>query len=107
MHFRSIRNIATLFVAVVSVGYTTTTSAQQPTFKSGVEMVPVTVTVTDTSGKYVTRLTGSYFQVYEDGVEQPLTFFASENVPMDVALLLATCIGMALDLELGQWDATE
>jgi len=106
MHFRSIRNIATVLMAVVSIGYTTTTRAQQPTFKSGVDMVPLTVTVTDTSGKYVTGLTGSDFQVYEDGVEQPLAFFASDEVPIDVALVLDTSGSMVFDLPLVQSAAT-
>jgi Ca-activated chloride channel family protein len=106
MQFRFIRNVSTIFLAVVIVGNTTATRAQQHTFKSGIDLVPLTVTVTDTSGKYVTGLTGSDFQVYEDGVEQPLAFFASDEVPIDVALVLDTSGSMVLDLPLVQSAAT-
>jgi Ca-activated chloride channel family protein len=80
--------------------------AQQPLFKSGVDMVPLTVTVTDTAGKHVTGLTGGDFTVLEDGVEQPLSFFASERVPVDVALVLDTSGSMRSDLPLVQSAAS-
>jgi Ca-activated chloride channel homolog len=80
--------------------------AQSATFKSGVDMVPLTVTVTDTTGKYVTGLTGNDFTVLEDGVEQPLSFFACDDVPVDVALVLDTSASMAADLPLVQSAAS-
>jgi Ca-activated chloride channel homolog len=81
-------------------------NAQSLTFKSGVDMVPLTVTVTDTTGRYITGLTGHDFTVFEDGVEQPLSFFASEDVPVDVALVLDTSSSMRADLPLVQSAAT-
>jgi Ca-activated chloride channel homolog len=80
--------------------------AQSPTFKSGVDMVPLTVTVTDTTGRYVTGLTGNDFTVFEDGVEQPLSFFACDDVPVDVALVLDTSESMHTDLPLVQSAAS-
>ena len=76
--------------------------AQQASFKSGIDIVPLTVTVTDTTGKYVTGLTGDDFTVLEDGVAQPLSFFASVDVPVDVALVLDTSSSMRADLPLAQ-----
>ena len=76
--------------------------AQGPLFKSGIDMVPLTVTVTDASGKYVTGLTGDDFTVLENGVEQPLSFFACADVPLDVALVLDTSASMRADLPLVQ-----
>jgi Ca-activated chloride channel family protein len=76
--------------------------AQAPAFKSGVDMVPLTVTVTDARGKYVTGLTDKDFTVLEDGVAQSLTFFAREDVPLDLALLLDTSSSMEADLPLAQ-----
>ncbi len=80
--------------------------AQSGTFKSGVDMVPLTVTVTDATGKYVTGLTGNDFRVFEDGVEQPLSFFACDDVPVDVALVLDTSGSMHADLPLVQSAAS-
>ena len=74
----------------------------EPNFKSGVAMVPLTVTVTDTTGKHVTGLTGNDFTVFEDGVEQPLSFFACDEVPVDVALVVDTSGSMRADLPLVQ-----
>jgi Ca-activated chloride channel family protein len=79
--------------------FTTSLSAQKP-FKSGVEMVPLTVTVTDAAGKYITGLADSDFTVVEDGVQQPLSFFANDHVPLDVALVLDTSSSMRTDLPL-------
>jgi Ca-activated chloride channel homolog len=90
-------------VALVS---TARLDAQNGPFKSGVEMVPLTVTVTDASGKYVTGLADSDFTVVEDGVQQPLSFFASDHVPVDVALVLDTSSSMRGDLPLVQSAAT-
>ena len=80
--------------------------AQSATFRSGVDMVPLTVTVTDATGKYVTGLTGNDFTVFEDGVEQSLSFFASQDVPVDVALVLDTSGSMRPDLPLVQSAAS-
>src|SRR5258705_2578560 len=70
----------------------------QGVFKSGVDMVPLTVTVTDASGKYVRGLTERDFAVFENGVQQSLSFFASEPVPVDLALVLDVSSSMAADM---------
>jgi Ca-activated chloride channel homolog len=102
IHFsRSRRRVSALvaFVALAVRG-AAPLDAQSPTFKSGVDMVPLTVTVTDPTGKYVTGLTGNDFSVFENGVEQPLSFFANENVPLDLALVLDTSGSMQAELPL-------
>jgi Ca-activated chloride channel family protein len=71
-----------------------------------VDIVPLTVTVTDTKGKYVSGLTGNDFEVFEDGVKQAVTFFAREEVPVDVALLVDTSASMESDLALVKSAAT-
>lgn len=91
----------TAVVALALPGLTSL-EARQSAFKSGIDMVPLTVTVTDTTGTYVTGLTGDDFTVLEDGVEQPLSFFASVDVPVDVALVLDTSSSMRADLPLAQ-----
>jgi VWFA-related protein len=74
--------------------------AQGTVFRTGVDMVPLTVTVTNASGHWVTGLTIDDFTVLEDGVRQSISFFASESVPVDVALVLDTSASMMTDLPL-------
>jgi Ca-activated chloride channel family protein len=63
-----------------------------------VDVVQVTVTVTDDRGRYVKGLPRSAFQVYEDGVAQPISHFYGDDAPLElvVALDLSTSIGPAL-----------
>src|SRR5688500_18326412 len=62
--------------------------AQGVVFKGSGEMVPLTVTVTDAGGRYVRGLTGRDFAVFEVGIQQQLSFFAGDQVPLDVVLLV-------------------
>jgi VWFA-related protein len=107
----SYRTVTRLAIAVpVALGYLALShaapaSAQQSTFKSGIDMVPLTVTVTDVKGKPITGLTGGDFKVLEDGVEQPLTFFAAAEVPVDVALVIDTSSSMRMILPIVQMAA--
>jgi Ca-activated chloride channel family protein len=80
--------------------------AQDVRFKSGIAMVPLTVTVTDSTGKYVRGLTADDFRVFEDDVQQSLSFFACDDVPVDVALVVDTSGSMRADLPLVQAAAT-
>lgn len=68
-------------------------SGQAPVFRSGASLVALNVTVTD-DGKHVTGLAREDFEVYEDGIRQPIRFFESAAVPMDVILLLDTSSSM-------------
>ena len=49
--------------------------AQVPTFKSGVDLVSLSVTVLDKRGNFVTDLREPDFEVYEDGKKQALKYF--------------------------------
>ena len=59
-------------------------------FKSGVELVNVTATVTDDNGHFVSGLTKEDFTVYEDGEQQEITQFSNERVPVSLGILLDT-----------------
>lgn len=52
--------------------------------KVNVEAIQVTVTVTDDSGKFVGGIPRPAFRVYEDGRQEPITYFASEDVPLEL-----------------------
>jgi VWFA-related protein len=58
------------------------------TFRSGVDLVSLNVIVTDTHDKFVSGLTQKDFSVFEDGIQQDVSFFAAANVPLDLAILL-------------------
>jgi VWFA-related protein len=87
---RASRIVSFTFATLLAVvlGHAVGLSAQQATFKGGVELVPLTVTVTDKTGRYLNGLAADDFTVLEDGVRQPVTFFTNERVATDVALVL-------------------
>ena len=62
--------------------------AQEPIaeFSSGIRLVEVYASVTDTRGNPVTGLTERDFDVYEDGVRQDVSAFAAGEFPLSVAL---------------------
>ena len=75
---------------------------QQPSFRAGVDIVSLNVTVTDQGQKYVTDLNENDFQVYEDGVKQDVTLFNRANLPIALALLLDTSASMDARLPIAQ-----
>jgi Ca-activated chloride channel family protein len=79
--------------------------AQQGRFRAGVELVSLNVTVTD-SGKYVTGLEQDDFEVFEDGVEQSLSFFSHVLQPIALAILLDTSNSMEDKLATAQEAAS-
>jgi VWFA-related protein len=70
-------------------------AAQQlPSFRAGVDVVSLSVTVTDGAGRYVADLLPEQFGVYEDGAKQDIAYFNRTNVPIALALLLDTSSSM-------------
>ncbi|MGH9347318.1 MAG: VWA domain-containing protein [Vicinamibacterales bacterium] len=65
-----------------------------PVFRAAVDLVALNVVVTDTRQRLVSGLTAGDFAVYEDGVQQEVSFFAASAVPLDLALLLDTSASM-------------
>ncbi len=72
--------------AAVSIG------AQSPEegfrFRSGVELINVTATVTEDNGRFVSGLRKEDFTVYEDGAVQEVTHFSNERVPVSLGIAL-------------------
>jgi Ca-activated chloride channel family protein len=85
-------------LVLLGLALTTHVRAQGIVFKSTVDVVPLTVTVTDARGKYVTNLVETDFAVLEEGVRQSLSFFANELVPIDLALAIDASASMAPQL---------
>jgi Ca-activated chloride channel family protein len=64
-------------------------------FKSGVELINVTATVFDPSGRFVPGLQRDDFVVYEDDRRVDLTHFSDERVPVSLGVALDTSGSMA------------
>jgi VWFA-related protein len=79
---------------------------QRPSFRSGIDIVSLNVTVTDASSHYVTDLTESEFSVFEDGVKQDITFFSRRQQPIALSLLLDSSASMEQHLGTLQIAAT-
>src|SRR5260370_32451346 len=63
--------------------------------KMNVDMTLVNVSVTDSLNNSVTSLNKENFKVYEDGVEQQISAFSSEDVPISIGLILDISGSMA------------
>jgi VWFA-related protein len=59
-------------------------------FRTGVELINVTATVTDDQGRFISGLTAADFEVYEDGKLQTIQHFDSERVPVSLGITLDT-----------------
>jgi VWFA-related protein len=64
--------------------------AQSFRFRTGVELINVTATVTDQNGRFVPNLQQEDFRVYQDDELQPITHFNSERVPVSLGIALDT-----------------
>lgn len=71
------------------------TNQDSPRFRGGVDLIDVTATVTDATGRFVPGLTRDDFTVYEDDQVQPVTYFSAERVPVSLGLALDTSGSMA------------
>ena len=55
-------------------------------------LVTVPAVVSDRQDRYISGLKAADFRLYEDGVEQPISFFENTEEPINVALLLDTSL---------------
>src|SRR5215204_1239188 len=57
-------------------------------FRSRIDVVQVTVSVTDANGRLIPNLTKDDFQIWEDGEPQQVTQFTDRRVPVSLGVLL-------------------
>src|SRR5688572_29424384 len=86
-------------VAAVVLAAATLQGAQQQDegsfrFRTGVELINVTASVSDGSGRFVRGLTKEDFALYEDGQRQEVTHFSSERSPVSLGIVLDTSDSM-------------
>jgi Ca-activated chloride channel family protein len=79
---------------------------QRPSFRSGIDIVSLSVTVTDGSNHYVTDLDQGDFSVFEDGVKQAVSFFSRRQQPIALSLLLDSSASMEQHITTLQAAAT-
>ena len=97
----------TFVVVLLSVvGLIVGLSAQQPSFRAGVDIVSLNVTVTDAATHYITDLEESDFLVFEDGIKQNVTFFSRRQSPIALSLLLDSSASMEEHLPVLQTAAS-
>ena len=65
-----------------------------PSFRAGVDVVSLNVTVTDAENRFVTDLEQENFQIFEDGILQEITFFNPSRLPIALSLLIDTSASM-------------
>ena len=80
-----------LIAALVAVTSTLSIHGQEGfKFKSGVDLINVTATVTDATGRFVPGLTKEDFTIFDEGRTQTITHFSAERVPVSLGILLDT-----------------
>ncbi len=75
--------------------------------KMNVEMALVNVSVTDPFNNSVTWLDKENFKLYEDGVEQEISTFSSEDVPISIGLIFDISGSMANKLDRARQAAVQ
>jgi len=68
--------------------------AGQPSFRTAIDVVSMSVTVTDSTNRYITDLDEKSFEIFEDGVKQDLILFNRSNLPVALSLLIDTSSSM-------------
>ena len=91
---------APLVAAAILVALPLLAQSQQPPlrdtrpFRTSIELISITATVTDREGHLITGLSSDAFEIYEDGERQGLTQFTRQRVPVSLGVLLDTSDSM-------------
>jgi Ca-activated chloride channel family protein len=88
------------FVSVVLFLFAVSIAAQQPTFKSGTQLVSVFATVTDAQKRLVPNLTKEDFEILDNEKLQTIVFFQNEVQPITVVVMLDTSGSMTASIPL-------
>ena len=84
-----------MLVAAVQARQSTPQQDDAFRFKSGIELINVTATVSDANGRFVSGLQKDDFFVYEDDHPVDVTHFDAERVPVSLGIALDTSGSMA------------
>lgn len=99
IHYCLLRCTVALAVAVITATAAASNIAlhgqEEPRFRSGIDLVNVTATVTDRAGRFVSGLSEHDFVVYEDDRPVEVALFSAERVPVSLGFVLDTSGSMA------------
>jgi Ca-activated chloride channel family protein len=73
---------------------------QEPTFKTGTQVVSLFVTVQDAQKRLVANLTQADFEIFDNDKPQPVTYFDNSIHPINVVTMLDTSGSMTLTIDL-------
>ena len=76
--------------------------ARTPSFGAGIEIINLSLSVTDPRNNFVTDLGQKDFAVFEDGIRQDLSLFTHENLPISMVLMIDTSASMEEKLATAQ-----
>lgn len=101
--------VAAATTAVVALAFSDRPIAGQEgfRFKSGVELINVTATVTDRSGRFAGGLRKEDFILYEDDKPMEVTHFSAERTPVSLGIVIDTSGSMSGDKWFSARDAIE
>ncbi len=94
------RSAAVILAVLIAVAALTAAAQQNdadealPSFRAGVDVVSLNVTVTDADNRFITDLDREHFQIFEDGVLQEITFFSRARLPIALSVLIDTSASM-------------
>ncbi len=86
--------VAAIVAAVATIGAQAPQDPQVFRFRTGVELINVTATVTDANGRFVSGLRKEDFRLFEDDQEQEITHFNAERVPVSLGIIVDTSASM-------------
>ena len=81
--------------------------AVRPAYRSGVDLVSLTVTVTDPRRRFIHDLSPEHFQVMEDGRPQKVAFFTETGTSLSVAIVIDSSGSMDTAMATAQEAAIE
>ncbi len=105
------RPTVALLAAALAVGALLTSMARAqapsptprpPRFEVGIEVINLTLSITDGQNRYITGLQERDFLVYEDGIRQELALFTHEQLPISLVLMIDTSASMEEKLRVAQ-----
>jgi VWFA-related protein len=94
-----VRLAATALLVGATVAGDGLMGAQEPTFRSGTQFVPLFTTVTDSQGRLVPDLDRDQFTILDNGKPQNVTVFENQTQPFTAVVMLDFSASMTANLD--------